>query len=112
MDLSRHASADTAKDYIRNSVNNSGQHIVCFTIRQGRETAQKAATVKETIGAPNQSDIVFIQSELISFTNHIRCGRSGRSRTDESFCTHTARWTKLLSHRTWLETTAAAKIAL
>lgn len=112
IDLRGHASTDTAKDDIRYDIENPGDLIVSFALRKHGNAREQTTADLETVGASDQTHVIFIQSQSIFSSNDI--GRRGysQSRTAKGFQCHAAKGTGLVAHVSWLETAASTEISL
>ena len=112
IDLSGHATTDTAKDDICHTVNNSSNHIVSLTGRQAGDDGAKTGKDLQAIGTTNQAYIILIQSQRIGFSNNIGRGTDGQTGTAKGFQTHAWYGTSFVTYLSWLKTTATSKISL
>ena len=112
MHLRRHTSTDATKDNVGNSIDNTSQRIISFAICKGRHTTQQTRKIKETIGASDQANVVFVQSQLVGFAKYIGSGRSSWSWANGCLGTHAAGRTCLLAHLSRLQAAASSKVAL
>jgi hypothetical protein len=110
--LGSHAATDTTKHHVRYDIDNMSQSIVPFALGEPADASQATCQDLQAVGTTDQTNIVFIQTETISFSNHIRCRTDCRSRAKRGFQTHAGNWAAFLAHLTRLKATAATKISL
>jgi hypothetical protein len=112
IDLSGHATTDTAKDDIGYKVDNTSNHIVSLTGCQAGDDGTKTGKDLQAIGTTNQANIILIQSQGIGFSNDIGRGTDGQSGTTKGFQTHAGHGTGLITDLSWLKATTPSKVSL
>jgi hypothetical protein len=112
VDLGRHASTDAAKYHIRHDIDNVRQGIVSFTFGALCHTRQAKGKNHQTIAAPNQTDIVLIQTQTIFLSNDIGSRTDGGARAQKCLQAHARHWTRLFAHFSRLQAATSTKISL
>jgi hypothetical protein len=110
--LGSHAATDTTKHHVWYDIDTMSQSIVTFAFGEPADASQATGQDLQAVGTTDQTNIVFIQTETIGFSNYIRCRTDCRSRAKRGFQAHAGTWAHLLAHLTRLNAAAATKISL
>jgi hypothetical protein len=112
VDLGRHASTDAAKYHIRHNIDNVCQGIVSFTFGAHCHTRQAHGKNHQAIAAPNQTNVVLIQTQTIFLSNDVGSRTSGGARTQKCLQTHARHRARLFAHASRLQAATSTKISL
>jgi hypothetical protein len=110
--LGSHTTPDTAKHHVRYDIDNKRQSIATFAFGEPANASTATGQDLQAVGTTDQTNIIFIQTETIGFSNHIRCRTDCHSRAKQGFQTHAGNWAAFLAHLTRLNAAAAPEISL
>mmetsp|Transcript_12361 Transcript_12361/g.28625 ORF Transcript_12361/g.28625 Transcript_12361/m.28625 type:complete len:212 (+) Transcript_12361:298-933(+) len=109
--LSRHASTHDAKDAVGDPVNHVRNFIVRFRLGKDGNDSNAQGTQLEAIVTADEPDIILVQTQVVVFSNHNRCGAHGHTGATAGLQTHAGERAVRLA-QIWSSTAAASKVSL
>lgn len=112
LDLGRHTPRHTAEHNIRNCIDNAHDRIISFAIDANVETSKTECEDLKAVTAPDQTDVILVQAEIILLPDYVGRGTDRRSGAHARFEAHARHGASPLAHATRLQAAASAKVPL
>mmetsp|Transcript_25530 Transcript_25530/g.70512 ORF Transcript_25530/g.70512 Transcript_25530/m.70512 type:complete len:281 (-) Transcript_25530:112-954(-) len=112
IDLGRHATGHAAKDGVGEAPRDAGGNVNGVAIREASDNVAAAGQNLQAVGAPNETDIILIQFQLVLLTNHHGRRRYGQTWTAARFQTHAGYGALFVTALAGLQTATTPKISL
>jgi hypothetical protein len=93
-----HASTHAAENDISDEVNASNNRIVPFTVNANVEARSNDCKTLQTVVAPNDTNVVGVQTKAVPFHNHSLRSTDGHSGAAKPFQTHATLGTATFTH--------------
>ena len=98
IDPGGHASTHAAENDISDEVNASNNRIVPFTVNANVEARSNDCKTLQTVVAPNDTNVVGVQTKAVPFHNHSLRSTDSHSGAAKPFQTHAALWTATFTY--------------
>jgi hypothetical protein len=106
MRLGRHAAGRAAEDHVRHTIHDAGALVIAIAGCQAGNDPKEASKDLQTVGAADQTHVIFIEAKVVSLSNDNAGSRRRQTRAHHGFQAHAGARADGFTH------TALAKIAL